>query len=421
MEAKTDRKLVRVAGKSKRYLLVRFSAPESLATRARPRVTVSLVLDRSGSMAGEKLRLVQRAAAKALEMLRADDLFSLVVYDDRVDLLVASTEATLGARRNAERRLGGIDARGTTDLASGWLRGCGQVASTLSGDSVGKCLLLTDGLANVGITDPRELLRHAGELRKRQVLTSTFGVGSDFDEMLLHDMAAAGGGHFYFIDSARQVVDFLTSELGETLEVVARDVGVVLEFPKGVGAEVLSEFPSEAEGGRLRCELGNLVSGQQVSVLLAVTFPAGAKGESAEVGLRVVDQDRVFGEDAVVVQWEYAGHRANDSQPRDAEADRVVAAVYAERARREALVANRRGDYREAARILKGTARRIKEYAGKDGEMLSCAEGLEIEQSDFAAPMTSMALKQRHFASTNALRGRDAKGRARRPSTHEED
>ena len=95
-----------------------------------------------------------------------------------------------------------IDARGMTDLGGGWLRGCEMVASELLDLGVNRTLLLTDGLANQGITTLEELEHHAAQLRKRGVSTSTFGVGDSFNEVLLQAMAQAGGGQFYDIASA---------------------------------------------------------------------------------------------------------------------------------------------------------------------------------------------------------------------------
>src|SRR4029078_8383113 len=117
--------------------------------------------------------------------------------------------------------LSSVDARGSTNLSGGWLKGCEQVAEHLSTDAVDRVLLLTDGLANKGISDPRELTRNAAELRARGVSTTTFGVGNDFDEALLQAMSDAGGGHFYYIASATQIRDHIASEVGETLEGVA--------------------------------------------------------------------------------------------------------------------------------------------------------------------------------------------------------
>ena len=119
-----------------------------------------------------------------------------------------------------------------TDLSGGWLRGCELVASQLMELGVNRTLLLTDGLANRGITTLKELEHHAAELRKRGVSTSTFGVGDNFNEVLLQAMAQAGGGQFYDIAAPQQIRDQIESEVGETLEIVARNVTLDVMFPQ---------------------------------------------------------------------------------------------------------------------------------------------------------------------------------------------
>ena len=220
----TDRALIRAQASSARYLLVTVNAPEAPARAERLPVNIALVLDRSGSMDGErKFSLARQAVEQALRMLRPEDRFTLVTYDDRVDVLAPSTRATPEAKRRALEALRGVDPRGSTDLCAGWLRGCEQVAEELEHEGVARALLLTDGLANHGVTDRDTLARHAGELRARGIATSTFGVGEDFDERLLRDMAHEGGGNFYFIETPAQIPDLLTSEIGEALEVVVRE------------------------------------------------------------------------------------------------------------------------------------------------------------------------------------------------------
>jgi Ca-activated chloride channel family protein len=213
----TDRTLIKSSAHSNRHALVTFSAPDSPQSSTRPPVNVAFVLDRSGSMDGEKIRLAKSALVQALRMLRQTDRFAVVFYDNLVDLVVPSTLASGEAIANATRRIEAIVARGSTDLCGGWLRGCEQIAEHLDANQIGKCLLLTDGLANQGIVEPAAIEQHARELRARGVATTTLGLGRDFNEELLRQMADAGGGRSYYISGAAQIADTLTSEVGETL------------------------------------------------------------------------------------------------------------------------------------------------------------------------------------------------------------
>ena len=340
----TDRLLVRAAGGSTRHLHVSFRAPSAPARANRRPITVAFVLDRSGSMSGQKLALAKRAIDAALNMLRPEDRFSVVTYDDRIDVLVPAMPASAEGRETARQRLDAIGARGSTDLSTGWLSGCEQIADVASDKTIARTLLLSDGLANRGITDHDELAARAADLRRAYVVTSTFGVGRDFDERLMAAMADAGGGNFYFIEQPEQIQDMLTSELGEALEVVARRVVIDLELPNGVEAELLHRFRSAQTGNRLRIELDDLVSDQQISLIVKLHFPQGEIASALRLHARVSSEDEKV-EGTSDIAWTFADRDANAKQSRNVSVDRLVAAIEAARARRDAVELNRDGNF----------------------------------------------------------------------------
>ena len=414
---RTDRQLIRAGASSARYVMVSGVAPDAPARSERLPVNIALVLDRSGSMDGAKFVLARQAVELSLRMLRPEDRFALVVYDEEVDVLMRSTAATPAARRQATEALRNVGPRGATDLCGGWMRGCEQIAEHLRDEGVARALLLTDGLANRGVIEHHELKRHAGELRQRSIATSTFGVGSDFEENLLRDMAHEGGGNFYFIQTPAQIPDFLTSELGEALDVVARHAALEIVLPRGARAEVISRYRVSQQVGanELRVELGDLVSGQEIRAVVRVQFPPGRVAEQAMVRVAMTADAAAMEREDGSVMWTYASHAENDHQPRDREVDHEVATLYAARAREQATEANRRGDFDGARRVLERTAARIESYAGADPVLMQLVFELRNHVAEFGHTLMSpMQLKYHQQESHAMQRHRDVLGKARR-------
>ncbi len=415
-DIRQDRAYLRAPARSTRYLVVRLVAPDAPRRTDRLPVNASLVLDRSGSMGGPKIRLAKEAVERAIATLDGRDRFSVVFYDDHVDVVVASTSASSGARAAAREALRRVDARGSTNLFEGWMRGCEQVALHAGEEVVSRTLLLTDGLANVGVTDRFELETHAAELRRRGVATSTFGVGHDFDEALLEAMATAGGGNFYYIQDARQIADFMTSELGEALEVVARDVRLEVGLPYGAQLEILGPERVERQGAQAwTVAVGDLVARQDREVVLRVNFPYGEVGQPADMSVAVLDRDGIFAAERAEARWVYADHATNDRQPRTRDVDRLVARLFAARARMEAVTFNKAGDYRRASRSIAGVASRIRAYAGDDPELRDLVRELERSASEEVSVAMTPALQKSMYSDSAYLRrARTADGKAQR-------
>ena len=427
LEARTDRRFIRSTYRSNRFILAEVTAPHAHerapGERRRPPVNLAFVLDRSGSMAGEKLRLAKLAVEQSIVRLQPDDRFAVVVYDDSIDVIQPSVTATPGNRQAAMSALSRVESRGTTNLGEGWLRGCEQVAKNLQDAGVNRCLLLTDGLANVGMTDPDELATHAVALRTRGVSTTTFGVGTDFNEVLLQAMATAGGGNFYYIAEVAQITDIITSEVGEALDVVARDVTLEIDTPEGVMVETLSPFAVSSLAERTVVSLGPLVAEQVAQVVLRLNFPFGEMGRETGAVLSLSaagDRDGVASGASTSLTWEYADGKMNDLQPRDVDVDRAVARVFASRARQEATGLNRVGQFPAARAALLAVAKRIRAYAGADAEMRTVVAELERDATEVAAPMPAASIKDMHFRAYASAKMRTVDGRAMRLSDRDD-
>ncbi|MEO8678618.1 MAG: VWA domain-containing protein [Vicinamibacterales bacterium] len=418
MHIQTDRAFVPANTPAVRYLQVVIGAPAQTpaAGVARPPVDVALVLDRSGSMAGTKIEMARAAVGYAVRLLKPIDHLAVVCYDDQVTTVLDRTHATPEARKLASDRLALIDARGATDLCGGWLRGAELAKRPQPGGAgISKVMLLTDGLANNGVVDHEVLVAKARTLRADGVATSTFGVGADFDEDLLSSLATEGGGHFYFIEKAQQIPDFLASELGETLEVVAREVAFEVACDPGIEAAVLNGWPSEFAGGVLNVRFGNLVADQEITFIVAVLFKGShAEGSSLGVRCRVTDQDHVLHPAPIEVTWSAASAAEDSAQPVNQEVCLAAATALAERARSAALAANRREDFDAAQRILREVVDDLRAMAPGDPRVLALIDQLHDDEPAFAEMMTPMARKARHFAAYSASHSRAEGGTARR-------
>jgi len=407
LHVRADRSLLLADVHSRRQRHLRV---EVVAPRSGPRgvLSLGLVLDRSGSMEGAKLNLAREGAIRAIRSLRAEDCLSVVSYGDDVRVLIRSGSAGDSVKRVAEHRLRQIEAGGNTDLCGGWLRGCEQVGLGLSDGRRGRCLLLTDGLANEGITDRPTIVGHAAELRKRGVTTSTLGVGRDFDEVLLREMAEAGGGNFYFAESPVQLSDFIAGETGEALNVVARDVALVIDLPVGASVTTPNPFRIRSEPSRCVVDLGDLVADQVLSLVLTVEFPGGREGEATRVQCWLWDPGGVL-EDSAELAFRYADRHAYAAEPRDREVDRDAMAAYAASARRRAADLGRGGDMARGRAVLQKMANDIRRHAGGDPKLVALAAELDREAARLER-MDSLAYKRLEYATFGALRSKGEGG-----------
>ncbi len=347
------------------HILLQLNAPYvTREGRERPPLDLAFVVDRSGSMAGGAFELARRGVDHALQLLDDRDSVSLVVYDDHIDTLLTQRPFGTEALNKAVRRLRRIVPRGSTDLAGGWLTGCDQLAPIADGTrtirtdptrSIVRTLLLTDGLANVGMTDGDEIARHASGLALRGISTTTFGVGNRYDEDLLAQMADAGRGHFHHIPDAEAIPRVFAGELGELLEMAMRDVTVSLRFPDGWQPSLLNDLPLERRDGWIVLPIGEMASRELRSLVWELTLPASSHGALDAIEIRV-DWRHVSGDQQREMSMSHTIETSDTPGRQDREVQDELAQFIGARARAEAVRYNKLGQYDRAGEVVRMAA-----------------------------------------------------------------
>lgn len=303
---------------SQRILEITLLAPTIVTQVTRPPLNLALVIDRSGSMSGLKLEYVKQAAMYVVDRLQENDCVALVVFDDQVHLLSPSIKTTTENRNELKRLISSIRIGGTTNLSGGWLQGCQEVASVAEEITINRSLLLTDGLANVGIVDLEELSIHSRELASRGVTTSTFGVGHGFNEHLLEAMANQGRGNFYYIETPMEIPGIFMKEFNELATITASDVEIEMEIPEHVNIDVLGGWSHEKVAGKIRIFAGNLYSGQTQEIYLKVLTPPSSEHEELKFSTKVVtkvENGQVVEEKEEFI-FNYADQESVQNEPR---------------------------------------------------------------------------------------------------------
>lgn len=272
-----DQSILPAGSSLKTNILLRFRV--DIAESPRRNLNLSLVIDRSGSMAGAPLHHALKAAESVVDQLEPHDILSVVVYDDEVDSVVPPQAVTnKAALKNSIQK---VRAGGITNLSGGWLKGCEHVKAQLDPQKINRVLLLTDGHANMGIQDPKILTATSGQKAEEGIITTTLGFAQGFNEDLLIGMARAATGNFYFIQSIDEATEVFSIELDSLRAVVGQNLKVTLELADGVSlVDTLSLAKvSQNDASQAVLTLGELYEGEDKLLGLSLAIASAKVGD----------------------------------------------------------------------------------------------------------------------------------------------
>ncbi len=398
-------------------LLLRLTAPPATRTDRTP-LNLAVIVDRSGSMDGEKLSHTRKAIQTLITHLDAQDRLCVVLFDTHVETLLPPTPVQdKDALKTIVNR---IESGSATNLSGGWLQGIRLLSESAAPDRINRCLLLTDGQANQGLTDPPRLAHLGRSAReKSNIVTTTLGFGEDFNEDLLTAMAREAGGSFYFVDTPEQAPAIFAEELSGLLELAAQNVEVVLHpGPATLRVEQWTGYPASQSGQDIAFRLGDAYAGETKNLLLRLHLDALTEIGKAGVASITVQFDEMT-RDAVkskrltdTVYVEVAD--GVDDAPPCLEVLREYALQRSARARDRAVEAADRGDHETAKGVLREVVEELQQIPDPDAILAEEIADLQVQASQWNEAQYTTTRKMMRESSFSTATGRNTQARAAR-------
>lgn len=332
-------------------LRIQIQAPARAGVeRQRPPLNLGIVIDRSGSMAGQKLRDAITATQRIVNQLNASDRCTIVAFDNEAMLIADSLPVTTAQRHVIDTALAQVQSGGSTNLSDGWQMAVDRLRVHHSaGTYVNRVLVLTDGQANRGIREPDKLAALASMYAQQGISLSTYGLGLQYNEELLEMLARHGLGNHHFIAQSSDIDGYFQHELAEMFGVVVQHAELAIDIPSGFTAEIVGQPPHRTEHQQLILPLGALVNQEQrtVYVRLSPHINQATGTYVSHIQLRGVVEDA-----PMAVNTSYSIEVHSDSavraEPSDRGIEHAAALIDLAWVRSEASHYNTRRDYAQA-------------------------------------------------------------------------
>lgn len=400
------------------YATFDLAADPAPASQRQP-LNLALVIDRSGSMEGDKIQQAQAAALALIDRLGERDRIALIQYDDAAQIVVPSVKADREGKQRLATAVRLLQPGGATNLHGGMTLGRDEVLRTMASGQVSRVILLSDGLANAGESSSDVIADTARQAADKGVRIASVGVGLDYNEDLMEAIAESGRGNYYYVRDAAELERVLGGELSSAQATVAAQLELRLR-PACIGVEIAEVYGYETrrDGDAVVVPMADLFGGDSRRMVVAMRLPDRVAGRQGAVTAELRYRDVATGESRTV-KLALALDVTDDLHAAEASIDRDVMAhvLKAQSAQsvRQAARAYEQGDAAGAAEILRSSQARLKGDGGRYGlapaalapamdEMSGFAD--EVQAAPAASPEGKDAMKRRKTRARELVKGK---------------
>ncbi len=253
-------------------------------------VDMVIVLDRSGSMKGRKINDARQAILRLLSDLTSQDRFALVTYSDGVQISSGLLNVTRDNRPRMEAAVSGVRVGGGTNLGAGLQAGIDLLGSSNRSTNTAKVILISDGLANKGITDVQALSEIAAVAVEREFAVSTVGVGAEFNEYLMTAIADQGTGSYYYLENPAAFAEVFQKEFIDARSSLISNLKIQMPLNDDISLVDATGYPISRQNGLAVFYPGSMHAGQTRKLYLTLRVPTNRNRQFELNNLKIVYQ-----------------------------------------------------------------------------------------------------------------------------------